>query len=232
MTRTSLVLIPGLLCTADLFDAQISDLRDLAEVTIGDHTQSETMAGIARDILATAPREFALAGLSMGGYVAFEILRQAPQRVTRLALLDTSARPDLPEQTANRERLVELANKRGIEPAAEQLLAKLVAPSRRGDDAIVGKIIEMAKATGAEAFARQQKAIAARVDSRPLLAHISCPTLVLVGSDDELTPPSVAAEMASAIPGCRLEVVQGAGHLSPMEEPAAVTAALRFWLER
>lgn len=231
MTRSSLVMIPGLMCTEVLFDAQIAGLRDIAEVTIGDHMQSDTIAGIARDVLAAAPAEFALAGLSMGGYVAFEILRQAPERVKRLALLDTSARPDLPEQMANRERLVAHAQKRGIESAAEQLLAKLVAPSRRNDDAISAKIIDMARATGVEAFARQQKAIAGRADSRPLLARISCPTLVLVGSDDELTPPSIAAEMASAIPGCRLEVIQGAGHLSAMEEPSDVTAALRFWLE-
>lgn len=231
MPRVSLVLVPGLLCTQALFEAQIAGLADLAEVTVADHRRSDSMAAIARDLLSAAPEEFAIAGLSMGGYVAFEVLRQAPERVTRLALLDTTARPDLPEQTANRERLVALAQKRGVEAAAEQLLAKLVAPSRRADAQIVGSIMAMAAATGVEAFARQQRAIAARADSRLLLAGISCPTLVLVGAEDELTPPSIAAEMASAIPGGRLEVIQGAGHLTALEEPAAVTAALRFWLQ-
>lgn len=227
---TNLLMIPGLLCNAELFEAQRVALARSVECTVADHARAASMADIARQILAEAPATFALAGLSMGGYVAFEILRRAPERVERLALIDTSARPDLPEQTENRERLVGLARRKGITVPAREMYPKLVAPSRQNDIALRAVFTRMAEATGVDGFARQQGAIAGRPDSRPLLGAIACPTLVIVGDEDTLTPPDVAREMASAIPGARLGVVTGCGHLSSLEAPQAVSDLLRDWL--
>ncbi|MCB1520218.1 MAG: alpha/beta fold hydrolase [Hyphomicrobiaceae bacterium] len=227
---TNLVLVPGLLCTDALFRHQIDALGGRVAITVGDHRRSDTLAGIAEGLLAAAPERFALAGLSMGGYVAFEILRQAPERVERLALLDTSARADQPEQSEMRGRLVSLARRKGVRAAQMQLLPRLIAPEAQHDARLVDLIMTMAEATGVEAFARQQAAIAARPDSRPLLANISCPATVIVGSDDVLTPPAVAAEIAAGIAGSRLIEIDGAGHLSSLERPEAVTDALRSWL--
>lgn len=226
-----LVLVPGLLCTADLFRSQIAalDKRGCA-VHVADHAKDASVAAIAGRILADAPPRFALAGLSMGGYVAFEILRQAPERVERLALLDTSARPDMPEQSENRRRLVALAEKKGVSMPAREMFAKLVAPSRADDAELLNTFLAMAEATGTDGFARQQTAIAARPDSRPTLAAVSCPTLVLVGAEDQLTPPPLAEEIAKGIPGARLAVIPGAGHLSTLEAPDALNDALAGWL--
>ena len=188
------------------------------------------MAAIARRILALAPPRFALAGLSMGGYIAFEIMRQAPQRVARLALLDTGARADTPEQTERRRRLMALAKDGRYAEIPEQAFPLYVHRKRHGDKALKRLVCEMAEATGSEAYLRQQQAILSRPDSRPGLGAISCPTLVLVGEGDEATPPELAREIAAGIPGSRLVLIPDSGHLSTLEEPAAVTEALVAWL--
>lgn len=230
MQAQHLLLIPGLLCTQDLYAPQIAALGGEVAIHVVDHTRSDTMAGIAADVLASAPERFALAGLSMGGYVALEIMRRAPERVERLALLDTSARPDAPEQTENRVRLVAIAEKKGVEVAAREMYPKLVAPSRSEDAGLQSAFLAMAAATGAAGFARQQAAIAGRIDSRPTLSAIRCPTLVVVGTHDQLTPPGMAEEMAALIAASRLALVPGSGHLSPLEAPEKVTRELRRWL--
>ncbi len=230
MPAPHLVLIPGLLCTRELYAAQVGALAHQASITIADHRRSDTMAAIARDILANAPERFALAGLSMGGYIAFEILRQAPERVERLALLDTSPRPDLPEQTENRLRLVALAEKRGVASAAREMFPKLVAPARQNDPALSAAFLRMSEETGSEAFARQQRAIAARADPRPPPAPPAPPPLAPAGAGAPPPPPPLSVEMSTAIPASRLAVVPHAGHLSTLEEPAAVTTELRAWL--
>jgi pimeloyl-ACP methyl ester carboxylesterase len=220
------VLVPGLLCTPRLYAEQLPALWRFGPVTIANHTHDDSMGGIARRILSLAPPKFALIGLSMGGYIAFEILRQAPERVARLALLDTTARPDLPEQTEQRKRQVDMARHGRFDGVPELLLPRFVSSARRNDTALETIVRAMAADTGAEAFVRQQTAIMSRVDSRPGLKAIACPTLVLVGADDTLTPPDRAAEMASAIPGARHTVVPNCGHLSTLEQPHAVTEAL------
>jgi len=173
-----------------------------------------------------APPKFALIGLSMGGYVAFEILRQAPGRVAKLALLDTTARPDAPEQTEARKRQIEMAHDGRFGGIAQLLFPRFVAASRHGDRALQSLVRAMAEQTGPEAFVRQQTAIMNRADSRPSLKDIHCPTLVVVGTDDTLTPPDRAAEMAVGIAGARQVVVPNCGHLSTLEQPPAVTEAL------
>jgi pimeloyl-ACP methyl ester carboxylesterase len=218
-----------LLASARLFEQQLPALWRLGPVTIADQTRDDTVAGIAGRILAGAPPRFALAGLSMGGYVAFEILRRAPERVARLALLDSSARPDTPEQTQRRLGQIELARGGRFGEIADQQFPLLVHRSRHGDAAARELVRLMADETGPEAFIRQQQAIMGRPDSRPGLAAIGCPTLVLVGDDDQLTPPAWSEELAAGIPGARLVVVAGAGHLSTLDQPERVTEALVAW---
>jgi pimeloyl-ACP methyl ester carboxylesterase len=224
------VLVPGLLCTPRLYFAQLPALWRFGPVTVADHTRENSMAGIARQILASVPPRFTLVGLSMGGYVSFEIMRQAPERVAKLALLDTTARPDAPEQTAARKRQIEMARGGRFDGIAALLFPRFVAAARHGDRALEAVVRTMANDTGAEAFVRQQTAIMNRADSRPDLALLGCPTLVLVGEQDTLTPPDRAAEMASAIPNASQVVVPDCGHLSTLEQPERVTEALLDFL--
>jgi len=225
-----LVLIPGLLASPRLYAPQIPQLWRAGPVTIADHTRDDSIAAIARRILESAPRTFALAGLSMGGYIAFEIVRRAPERVARLALLDTSAWPDTAEQSAARRAHMALASQGRFAEVVDALFPRLVHRTRREDAALRTLIDLMATEVGAAAYLRQQAANIGRADSRPTLAHIRCPTLVLVGDGDELTPPERAAEMAQGIAGARLVSVAQCGHLSTLERPEEVTQALLEWL--
>lgn len=197
---------------------------------VADHTRADSMAAIASGILASAPPRFALAGLSMGGYLCFEILRQAPARVAKLALLDTAARADTPEATAlRRAQMAQVAAGRLAE-VVEAQFERAVHPAHRSDPKLRETNRLMAAEVGPEAFLRQQTAIMGRPDSRPELSSIGCPTLVLVGEQDELTPPERAIEMAQGIRGARLVTVPGCGHLSTLEQPLDVTRALLDWL--
>jgi pimeloyl-ACP methyl ester carboxylesterase len=224
------VLIPGLLDSARLYAPQIPALWQRGAVMVADHTRDDSMAAIAARILASAPQTFALAGLSMGGYIALEIVRQAPRRVAKLALLDTSARADTPEQSAARRTQIALAAQGRFAEVLDAALPRLLQRSRREDAALRGVLELMAQEVGVEAFIRQQSANIARSDSRPALGSIRCPTLVLVGEDDELTPPERAAEMADGIAGARLVSVARCGHMSTLEQPDEVTRALLEWL--
>jgi pimeloyl-ACP methyl ester carboxylesterase len=221
-----IICIPGLACSPRLYAEQIPQLWTVGPVTIAQHQHHESMAAIARSILGAAPERFALIGLSMGGYVSFEILRQAPERVAKLALLDTSARPDTPEQTENRRTQISLAGKVPIAELADAMFPRLVHPRRRDDERLREIFRLMAQETGAAGFIRQETALIGRPDSRPTLANILCPTLVLVGDSDELTPPTIAAEIADGIAGARLVTVPDCGHASALEQPRHVTEAL------
>ncbi|MGH6984932.1 MAG: alpha/beta fold hydrolase [Stellaceae bacterium] len=228
--KTPLVLLPGLLCDAALWHGQVTSLADVADSWVADLTRDDSLAAMARRVLQAAPPEFALAGLSMGGYCAFEVMRQAPQRVTRLALLDTGARADTPEQTSRRRGLIELAEKGEFRGVTPRLLPLFIHPDRLNDKALTGAVTAMAERVGRDAFLRQQKAIIGRVDSRASLANIRCLTLVLCGREDVLTPRALAEEIATGISGARLDLIDHCGHLSTMERPDAVTAELRQWL--
>lgn len=228
---TTLVLLPGLLNDHRLWAAQIQALASLAEIVVADLARDDTLAAMAARVLAAVPGRFAVAGLSMGGYVAFEILRQAPERVERLALLDTTARPDPAEQTQRRKDAVAIAQSGGFDKIMPSMLPTLVHPDHLALERVGGVVKEMACTVGAEAFARQQHAIMHRPDSRPGLPRIACPTLVLVGADDIPTPLDRAEEMANLIPDARLEVVEQCGHLSTLEQPEAVSQAMARWLK-
>lgn len=224
------VLVPGLNCSARLYAEQIPALWQFGPVVIADHTRDDSMAAIARRILADAPPRFALAGLSMGGYISLEIVRQAPERVAKLALLDTSARAEVPEQTQRRQKVIELAKSGRFAEVPDLQFPVFVHRNRQGDAALKRLVRTMAEETGAQAFLRQQQAIISRKEARPGLSAIACPTLVLVGDGDELTPPAMSQETAAAISGSRLLVISDCGHLSTVERPQAVTQAMVEWM--
>ena len=224
------VLVPGLNCSARLYAEQVPALWQFGPVQVADHTRDDSMDAIAARILTHAPPRFALAGLSMGGYIALTIAREAPARVSKLALLDTSARPETPEQSERRKPQIALAQDGRFAEVPALQFPVFVHRNRQHDEALKRRVRVMAEETGAEAFLRQQKAIMTRPDMRPLLASIACPTLVLVGDGDELTPPQLSEEIAADIAGSRLVVVADCGHLSTMERPDAVNGALVEWM--
>jgi pimeloyl-ACP methyl ester carboxylesterase len=232
MSAEPIVLIPGLLCSPRLYAEQLPALWRLGPVTVASHHQDDSVAAIASRMLAAAPARFALAGLSMGGYLAFEIMRQAGDRVTRLALLNTSARADTAEQAQRRREQIAMTRDGRFGEVVGALYLRWVRQARQGDPALRRVLRQMADETGPEAFIRQQLAIMNRPDSRPGLAAIGCPVLVVAGAGDEVTTPEHAAEIADGIPGARLTVIPDCGHLSALEEPAAVTQALAEWLAR
>ena len=229
MSEEALVLVPGLNCTDALFGPQVAALAG-RPVIVADHRQDASVAAIAARLLAAAPARFALAGLSMGGYVALEVLRQAPERVARLALLDTSARADTDEARERRRRQIALAEEGRFAEVKEELWPRLVHPDRLGDEALKRVVVGMMDETGPETFVRQLRAIMGREAALALLPGIEVPTLVLVGDADALTPPELSREMAERIEWASLVVVPACGHLSALEQPQAVTEAMRAWL--
>lgn len=230
MTKPALVLLPGLLCDEALWRPQIERFGDRFDIRVADLTRDDSLRGMAGRLLASAPPRFALAGLSMGGYVAQEILREAPGRVSRVALLDSSARPDSAEQTARRSALIKLAQTGKFKGVTPRLLPLLIHPARLDDRDLTGIVMAMAERVGQAAFLRQQNAILNRPDGRPDLAAVRCPALVMCGAQDALTPPALSREIADAIPGAQLIVVEECGHLASLEQPDPVNEAFEAWL--
>ena len=229
--RTTLILLPGLLCDRALWQHQLDHLADLADMSVPDLGSDDIVEGMAQRALADAPHRFALAALSMGGYVAHAIMRAAPERVARLALFDTSARADTEEQTSRRRGLIALAEKGKFKGVTPRLLPLLIHPARLEDKPLTEAVMGMAERVGKPGFLRQQKAIMGRPDSRPHLPGYRCPTLVAAGRSDALTPIEVNAEIASLIPAAKFVIIENSGHLPPMEQPVAATALLRYWLQ-
>ncbi len=228
--RIPLALLPGLLTDRALWAHQIEALADLAESRVADFATQGSIAGMARSVLETMPARFALAGLSMGGYVAMEVLRRAPERVGLLALLDTKAALDTPARTEARKAFVEQARTGAFEGVSRRALEMYVHPDRLQDAGLADAVLAMTARVGRDAFLSPQGAIMGRPDSLPGLPEIACPTLVLCGRQDGPTPVECHQEIAAAIPGARLTVIEDCGHLSPMERPEEVIAALRAWL--
>jgi pimeloyl-ACP methyl ester carboxylesterase len=227
---TPILLLPGLLCDARLWRDQIAALADIAAPVVADLTQDDRLEAMAERALATMPQHFAVAGLSMGGYVAFALLRIAPERISRLLLMDTSARPDTEYQARRRRALIALSGSGRFHGVAPRMLPTLLHPDRLGDPVLAAEVSAMAARVGRGAFVHQQTAILNRPDSRADLAAIHVPTLVAVGAGDQLTPLPMAEEIAVGIPGARLEIIAGCGHLPPMEDPDRTSALMRNWL--
>ena len=231
MDRTTpIVLVPGLASSARIYAQIIPALWRFGPVMVANHIRDDSMAAIARRILSEAPPRFALAGHSMGGYIAFEIMRQAPDRVAKLALINTQARPDTAEATARRRGLMERARRGELRAIREESFPELVHPSRRDDADILELVHAQDEDVGVEGYLRQQTAIIARVDSRPTLSAIRCPTLVLTGDADNTIPNAFSKEMAEGIAGARLVILDRCGHLPQPEQPEATARALSEWL--
>jgi pimeloyl-ACP methyl ester carboxylesterase len=218
--------VPGLNCTGALFGPQVKALKPRFSCHIADHGIANSLEAIAADILAKAPKRFVLAGLSMGGYVANEIIRQAPDRVLALALLDTRVEPDTQEDAERRHRTIALAQGGQFEQLHGILWPRLVHPARLADEPLESIVIGMLRDTGAERFIRQQTAILNRIDYRPYLSGIAIPSTIIVGAQDVITPPENAKALHRAIKGSRYVEIEECGHLSSLERPEAVTSIL------
>lgn len=232
MSRPPLLLIPGLLCDGRLWQHQLAALADAADMTVGDHSTHDNLYEIAATLLTKAPPRFAVAGLSMGGYIAFELLRQAPERITHLALINTAARPDSPEKRQRRLDFMALATRGRFRGVSHALLPLLIHRDRLDDRELAGTVSAMARDSGVEAYLRESRAIVDRPDSVPMLSGIACPTVVIGGLQDQLTPPECQQEIADGIAGAELILLDRCGHLAPLEHPQAVNAALRKLLTR
>ena len=225
-----ILLVPGLVCSPRIFAPVVPALWRLGPVTVANHIRDDNMGAIARRILAEAPPRFALAGHSMGGYIAFEIMRQAPDRVAKLALINTQARADTPEATERRRGVMGRAKAGEYSAVLDELFPGFVHPSRRDDAALRQLVRDMGDEVGVQGFVRQQTAIIGRVDSRPCLAWIKCPTLVLSGDEDNTIPNSLSKEMADGIHGAKLVILPDCGHFPQPEQPEATAAVLLEWL--
>ena len=225
-----ILLIPGVVCSPRIFAPVVPALWRFGPVTVANHIRDDNMGAIARRILAEAPPRFALAGHSMGGYIAFEIMRQAPDRVAKLALMNTQARPDTPDATTRRRSLIERTRSGDYRSVVDELFPVFVHPSRHGDEGLRQIVTDMGEDVGPEAYIRQQIAVISRPDSRPTLAWIKCPTLVLTCDTDNTVPNTLSDEIASGIPGAKLVVLPNCGHLPQLEQPQATSDALVEWL--
>ena len=232
MSKLPLALLPGLLCDHALWQAQSDSLSDVADPWVADLTTQDSIPAMARSVLESMPERFALAGHSMGGYVALEIMREAPERVERLALINTQARPDTPEQQRRRRGLLSLADRGQFKGVTPRLLPLLIAERFLEEQRVAGTVMVMAERVGKDAFKNQQRAILNRMDSVPYLKNIKVPALILCGREDALTPPDVQHEMAERITDADLVILGGAGHLAPLERPEAVSQAMEAWLRR
>jgi len=229
-SRPPVVLVSGQLLTAECWAPQISALSGDYDLRLADHTRDTTIADMAARLLAEGPERFDLIAHAMGGFVAFEVMRLAPQRVRSLALIATLASADGPAQTARRQGYIKLVEDGNFAGVVEERIPILVHPARREDDHLLAVVRRMALDTGAETFLNQQRAIMGRIDSRPSLSAIACPTLLIRGAHDGITSAEQQDEMLAAIPGARLETLDDAGHLATLERPRSVNALLASWL--
>jgi len=223
------------MCDAEAWTHQARDLGSLTTIDIFDPGMRDSLGGMAEALLAGAPAHFALAGHSMGGRIALEVMRRAPDRVTRLALMDTNYLPRSPEEGGDREAgnryaLLDIAHSQGVRAMAARWVQGMVHPERLEDADLIESIIGMMARKSAKTFAAQIHALLQRPDATPVLSQIQCPTLVLCGRQDSWSVLARHEEMAALIPRSRHIVVEHCGHMSTMERPEVVTAAMRNWL--
>lgn len=225
--RLQLILLPGQLCDEALWAPQVRDLADIADILVADLTLDDTVEAMADRVLARAAPRFALGALSLGGYVAQEIATRVPARVARLALMSTSARADTVAQSDRREQTVRAARIGVFKGVTARFLPTILHPAHAADPEIAEIVLAMTERVGRRAFERQQAAAIDRPDFRSLLGGIACPTLVVGGREDRVTPPPLQQEIAAGIPGARLEILEKCGHLAPLEQPQVVNRLLR-----
>lgn len=227
-----LILIPGLAGDAVMWQAQMAALPAGWRAVVSDvHTHNDSIAAMAAALLAEHEGELVLCGTSMGGIIAMEAVRQAPQRIKGLALLGTNARPETDEMRDLRESAIELFDAGRAAEVIEPNVALAFHPRQAADPALAQAYLGFVLKAGARQLARQNRAIISRPDARSHLQQVRCPTLVMCGEDDQLTPPECSREIASLIAGARLVMVPQCGHMLTMEQPAIVNAALLAWLQ-
>lgn len=226
------LLIPGMMCDARLFAPQVAALSARGPVEVVALTARDTIADLAADILSTAPPRFALGGLSMGGIIAMEVLRQAPDRVERLALMDTNPRAETPETRARRAPQIQAVAAGGLAEVMSRQMIPLYAPSGVATPDLDALALDMALSLGPDMFIHQSKALRDRPDQTETLARFEGPALVLTGAGDRLCPLDRHEQMARLLGGSELVVIPGAGHLPTLQTPEAVNAALLRWLDR
>jgi pimeloyl-ACP methyl ester carboxylesterase len=231
-TKPALFLLPGLLCDEALWRHQAEHLGALADVTIADFTTQDSIPAMAASVLDAAPERFAMAALSMGGYVALEVMRQGGDRVERLALLDTAARDFDPARNDARRGFIDQARHGKFRGVTRRYIEAFIHPDRLHDKALTDEITAMTERVGLDTYMRQQQAIIDRTDALDVLPGIRCPTLVVCGRQDALTPVAASEEIAAGVPGAALVVIEQCGHLTTMERPQAVTALLSYWLQK
>lgn len=230
--RPCLILLCGLLCDERVWQAQADALRARYDVRVASFEDQDTIGAMAAKVLADAPARFALAGHSMGARVALEVCRIAPRRVERLALLDTGYQGVAEGEAARRMVLVARAQSEGIAAIARAWALPMLASAQRRDAVLVDAIVAMLGRMSGQVYANQTRALLARPDATAVLAHIACPTLVLCGRQDGWSPPQWHHDMAALIPGSVLRLIDDCGHMSTLEQPAAVLQALEEWLAR
>jgi pimeloyl-ACP methyl ester carboxylesterase len=233
--KPHLILVPGLICDATVWSHQAAGLSAIAEIVIADHSSLNSLPAMAGAILERAPQRFAIAGHSMGGRVALEVFRAAPERVRGIALLDTASTPfpsgtDGQREARQRFSLLEKSRTEGMRKMGAEWVLPMVHPDRRSDEALINDILEMIARKTPDIFAAQINALLERPDARPLLGQIRCPALVLCGRQDFWSVLAHHEQMAAIVPNGRLVVVENCGHMSTMERPEEVTAAMREWL--
>ncbi|HVP84154.1 MAG TPA: alpha/beta hydrolase [Rhizomicrobium sp.] len=225
-----IVLIPSQLCTELVFAPQMPVLSAFARPRVFVQRDRDTVGAMARSVLDASPQRFTLITHGMGGFVAFEMLRRDPKRIEKLVLMSALAPADTPKQTERRMGYIRLVEQGRYDGIIEERIPMLVHPSRVGDEKLTGVLRRMASDTGAETFQRQQRAIMARPDSRPMLASIACPTMLVFGRQDGITTIEHQKEMLEAIPDVRLEVIEDCGHMMTLEKPDEVNALLKAFL--
>lgn len=226
-----LVLLPGMMCDGRLFEAQIAAFSHERAVMVAPLTGADTMAALASAVLANAPPRFALAGLSMGGIVAMEVIRQAPERISRLALLDTNALADPPEMAATRKAQVEKVLSGGLRSVMRNDLKPNYLTDGPYRETILNLCMDMAEKLGPKIFVDQSAAVQHRPDQCDTLKSVGVPSLLLCGEDDRLCPASRQEFMHALIPGSKLAVIPGAGHLPTLEQPEHTNRKLKEWLK-
>lgn len=231
MAKNKTVLaLPGLLCDAYVWQQQATALADIADFLIPEFDREDNLEAMARTALDLCDGKISVIGHSMGGRAAMALWRLAPDRVERLALLDTGAQPRRDGEEVGRMKLVALAREQGMAALADAWLPPMVHPNRTADDGLLQPLREMVQRKTPEIFANQQNALLNRPDAMPALASITVPTLVGVGREDLWSPVAQHEEMVAAIPGAKLVIFEESGHMSTVENAPAVTAALRDWL--
>ncbi|MDB5571198.1 MAG: hydrolase [Hyphomicrobiales bacterium] len=228
--RPVLFLLPGLLCDETVFAPQVEALSGAYDVRVADFQGFSTMKDMAQHVLDRAPARFSVAGFSMGGRVALQIMAMAPERIERFCVFDTGTGPLAPGEPAKRQEIIDLAWREGMEGLAASWLPPMVHPRRRTDEAFMAPLRAMVLRATPSIHEGQIRALVNRADARPVLPTIRCPTLIACGREDEWSPPAQHEAMAAAIPGAKLVVIEDSGHFLPLEQPEAFTQALRDWM--